>query len=259
MEAASEAGTSADTMTPARVDSTDASEVGEEGEEEDEYFDDLEEEMLSDEEEEEEELVPIRLELFLDGTTFKDTFTWNINETTVTPEQFAKSLCLDMDYPPHFEEAIANSIHKQLTTYHTWKSAIREKRVRISSKHSLILIQLNLTINDKSLQDQFEWDIRNKHISPESFAQTLCSDLGLGREFSVSVAHSIREQINQHLQAVVEGSDFIWEQWVRPVVRTALRSEEELPLWTPSVSSSLMLPMVRPDRVIRSLRRETKS
>jgi len=48
------------------------------------------------------------------------------------------------------------------------------------------------------LRDQFEWDINNPHNSPEDFAESLCSDLGLGAEFMLPIAHSIREQINEH-------------------------------------------------------------
>lgn len=55
------------------------------GDSEEEMEDELPEREFEEEEEEEEEwreigddLVPIRLELFLDGSTFKDTFTWDL-------------------------------------------------------------------------------------------------------------------------------------------------------------------------------------
>ena len=43
--------------------------------------------------------------------------------------------------------------------------------------------------------DQFEWDLNNKDFTPEQFARSLCAELGLGYEFIVLIAHSIREQI----------------------------------------------------------------
>ena len=55
------------------------------------------------------------------------------------------------------------------------------------------VIQLNVRIGNIVLRDQFEWDINNAHNSPEDFAESLCSDLGLGPEFMLPVAHSIRE------------------------------------------------------------------
>jgi len=62
----------------------------------------------------------------------------------------------------------------------------------------LKIIQLNVRIGNIVLRDQFEWDINNPHNSPEDFSESLCSDLGLGAEFMLPVAHSIREQINEH-------------------------------------------------------------
>ena len=116
---------------------------------------------------------------------------------------------MEMDYPQQFEEAVATTIHKQLNSFHNWRRMFKERKIRIPSAESLILIQvpssqhklslstlqLNLTVNDKSLQDQFEWDVKNENVSPESFAHSLCSDLGLSKEFEVSIAHSIREQV----------------------------------------------------------------
>lgn len=55
-----------------------------------------------------------------------------------------------------------------------------------------------MRIGNIVLRDQFEWDINNPNNSPEDFAESLCSDLGLGAEFMLPVAHSIREQINEH-------------------------------------------------------------
>ena len=60
------------------------------------------------------------------------------------------------------------------------------------------VIQLNVRIGNVVLRDQFQWDISNANNSPEDFAESLCSDLGLGAEFMLPIAHQIREQINEH-------------------------------------------------------------
>ena len=135
------------------------------GDSEEEMEDELPEREFEEEEEEEEEwreigddLVPIRLDLFLDGSTFKDTFTWDLTgneknairfktsnsllETSVTPEQFARTLCMEMDYPQQFEEAVATTIHKQLNSFHNWRRMFKERKIRIPSTESLILIQV---------------------------------------------------------------------------------------------------------------------
>ena len=100
------------------------------------------------------------------------------------------------------------------------------------------------------------------------FAQQLCTDLGLTREFEVAIAHSIREQgappsaphtthtpphttaahlcltfggcgaVNRHLRSYVEtASADEARARVRPVVRSAVRDGEETEIFTPVVSA----------------------
>lgn len=59
-------------------------------------------------------------------------------------------------------------------------------------------IKLDIRIGDIVINDKFEWDINNPHNSPSDFAQSLCADLGLGSEFILPIAHSIKEQILDH-------------------------------------------------------------
>ena len=47
-------------------------------------------------------LVPIRIDLELEGQKIRDTFTWNKNEQLITPEIFAEILCDDLGKPPLF-------------------------------------------------------------------------------------------------------------------------------------------------------------
>lgn len=59
-------------------------------------------------------------------------------------------------------------------------------------------IKLDIRIDDIVLTDQFEWDINNPDNNPDAFALSLCGDLGLGFEFILPIAHSIKEQILDH-------------------------------------------------------------
>lgn len=43
--------------------------------------------------------------------------------------------------------------------------------------------QLDITVGNISLVDQFEWSIENSSDSPEVFAEKLVTELGLGGEF----------------------------------------------------------------------------
>ena len=63
-----------------------------------------------------EDLVPIRLDMEMDGVKLRDCFTWNRNEQLITPEQFAEILCEDLDLKPiTFVPAIAQAIKQQVT------------------------------------------------------------------------------------------------------------------------------------------------
>ena len=56
-------------------------------------------------------LVPIRLDMDIEGQKLRDTFLWNKNETMMTPDQFAEVLCDDLDLNPiHFVPAITAAV-----------------------------------------------------------------------------------------------------------------------------------------------------
>lgn len=57
------------------------------------------------------------------------------------------------------------------------------------------IIKLDITISNKVLIDQFEWDLNCKRNDPELFAENMCTELRLPTEFRTAIAHSIREQL----------------------------------------------------------------
>lgn len=65
--------------------------------------------------------------------------------------------------------------------------------------------QLNVQVDDICLSDQFQWEVTNPDNDPDEFAWSLCAELGLGPPFAVAVSHSIREQLNEHATALLEG------------------------------------------------------
>lgn len=48
---------------------------------------------------------------------------------------------------------------------------------------SVVFSQLDITVGNRSLIDQFEWDINCAKNDPEQFAEILATELGLGGEF----------------------------------------------------------------------------
>lgn len=87
--------------------------------------------------------------------------------------------------------------------------------------------QLNIHVGNISLMDQFEWDLSEPLNSPEEFALSLCSDLGLGGEFATAIAYSIRGQLNWHSKT------YAFSEAPLPSVETAIRSGTDVDNWGP--------------------------
>jgi hypothetical protein len=68
-------------------------------------------------------LVPIRIDLDVEGQRFRDTFLWNLNEKTLTLEFFAENLCRDRNIESKsLTMQIAQSIRQQLEDYQSFSN-----------------------------------------------------------------------------------------------------------------------------------------
>ncbi|KAJ3138714.1 Snf5- protein 1 [Geranomyces variabilis] len=154
------------------------------------------------------QLVPVRLDLEVEGVKLRDQFTWNLNETLITPEHFAQLLADDFDspYAPQFVPLIAEEIRRQVQSY---GAAVEEDPAAdgapriIDDEHDessygeiRIVIKLDLNVGALHLRDQFEWPLfSTSSFTPEDFAKQLAGDLGVGGEFVPIIAHAVREQV----------------------------------------------------------------
>ncbi|KAI8838756.1 hypothetical protein BJ741DRAFT_663205 [Chytriomyces cf. hyalinus JEL632] len=143
-------------------------------------------------------LVPIRLDLELEGMKLKDSFMWNLKERFITPKKFAEFLCEDLDVPASIYGA---GIEESM------KAQIAEHLANLSGEvpfeeDSRIVINLDILFNQYHLIDRFEWDL-SSDMTPEQFALQLSQDLGLGSEFPPLVACAIHEQIAKVKNVVV--------------------------------------------------------
>ncbi|KAG5886550.1 hypothetical protein JTB14_012768 [Gonioctena quinquepunctata] len=87
-------------------------------------------------------LVPIRLDMEIEGHKLRDTFTWNKNESLITPEQFAEVLCDDLDLNPlTFVPAIAQTIRQQLEAFPPEPPSIIEENC-----DQRVIIKLNIQL-----------------------------------------------------------------------------------------------------------------
>ncbi|KAJ3105688.1 SWI/SNF chromatin-remodeling complex subunit [Phlyctochytrium planicorne] len=149
----------------------------------------------------EECLCPIRIDFELDGIRVRDNFTWNIHESSITPEQFAESLCDDLRLQPKplFASQIAKIIQEHLDEFYDHRVPVHSDSAEspnrsVNTWELRIIIKLDITIDGVSLVDQVEWDLNSIHNNPERFADNLVTELGLPPEFRTAIAHSVREQ-----------------------------------------------------------------
>ena len=65
-------------------------------------------------------------------------------------------------------------------------------------------IKLSLQVGSTTLSDSFFWDHAEPSITPESFAEMLCSDLGLAGAYLPKIAHAVREQLLADRQSAMQ-------------------------------------------------------
>lgn len=194
-------------------------------------------------------LIPIRLDIEIDGQKLRDTFTWNKNEKLITPESFAEVLCDDLDLPTlTFVPAIVQSMQQQIKQYNL------ESEIVISEMaDQRVIIKLNLHVGNVSLQDQFEWDMAEPLNDPEQFALSLCTELGLGGEFVTAIAYSIRGQLNWNKKT------YAFSEHPLPKVELPIRTGTDIDKWCPYLETLTDAEMVKKlrdqDRNTRRMRR----
>ncbi|KAI0344413.1 SNF5-domain-containing protein [Trametopsis cervina] len=156
-------------------------------------------------------LIPIRVEFETETHRIRDCFVWNLTENLITPEMFAQTFCMDLDLPPNpWVETIANQIRAQiedhesvaavdfdldaLNIYGPGEDEVPECRV---------ILSIDVQIATYHLTDHIEWDLLSP-LTPETFAMTLCADLGLSGEAVPLVAHAIHEELIKHKRDAIE-------------------------------------------------------
>ncbi|XP_033114771.1 SWI/SNF-related matrix-associated actin-dependent regulator of chromatin subfamily B member 1-like [Anneissia japonica] len=193
-------------------------------------------------------LVPIRLDMEIEGQKLRDTFTWNKNEHLITPEMFAEVLCEDLELLPlNFVQPIAQAIRSQVDAYPADNSILE------ANADQRVILKLNVHVGNVSLVDQFEWDMSEKENSPELFSLKLCSELGLGGEFITAIAYSIRGQLSWHQRT------YAFSEAPLPTVEIAIRNQGEADSWCPfleTLTDAEMEKKIRDqDRNTRRMRR----
>ncbi|QLQ79778.1 hypothetical protein HG537_0C04270 [Torulaspora globosa] len=144
-------------------------------------------------------IIPISLNLEHGGHTITDFFTWNINDHSVTPEDFATIYCRDLDFPSSsaLHSQIVSTINDQLQEYETVAAVV--------VPDLQVIVNLTCNLNNRLYEDNFQWNLNDKSMSPEMFAETIVQDLGLPREFMPAIAHAHHEYLLKVKKEWLEG------------------------------------------------------
>ncbi|QLG73290.1 hypothetical protein HG535_0E03740 [Zygotorulaspora mrakii] len=144
-------------------------------------------------------VIPITLNLEHGGHTISDVFTWNINDQSVTPEEFATIYCRDLDFPNSsaLHSQIVSAINEQLQEYETVAAVV--------VPDLQVIVNLTCSLNNRLYEDNFQWNLNDTSLSPEMFAETIVKDLGLSREFLPAISHSLHEYLLRVKKEWLEG------------------------------------------------------
>lgn len=201
-------------------------------------------------------LVPIRLSLDFENFKVSDFLLWNINEPSLTPEQFAIITCQDLDLPVGYTSTISNSIKTQISEYSELANVKLAPGMRVA-------IDLSMNIAMDLYEDKFEWDLGSSDISVIDFARTIVADMGLTSEFMPAIAHALQEAILRAKRDILEGRPPHDKNQAIPGQEAGLRYDpEELgESWTPKVMTLSQGEIERREmereRMIRRMKRES--
>ncbi|PFH53406.1 hypothetical protein AMATHDRAFT_137812 [Amanita thiersii Skay4041] len=159
-------------------------------------------------------LVPIRVEFETDTHRIRDCFLWNINETIITPENFARIFCNDLDLSlVPWADTIANQIRAQLEEH----EGVASMEIGLDGAQDIdavppndeeihecrVILSIDVQIANYHLMDHIEWDLLSP-LTPEAFSQRLCMELGLPGEAVPLVAHAVHEELMKHKKDAIE-------------------------------------------------------
>eukprot|EP01006_Ploeotia_vitrea_P048717 TRINITY_DN67265_c3_g1_i1.p1 TRINITY_DN67265_c3_g1~~TRINITY_DN67265_c3_g1_i1.p1 ORF type:complete len:334 (+),score=34.67 TRINITY_DN67265_c3_g1_i1:44-1045(+) len=215
-------------------------------------------------------LIPITIDVA--GLT--ESITWNLNEKSMTPGDFAKIICTELNLPAEHTVHVEQQITSQLQ---------QAKQVcgTTPKREYLITIKLNVRVEDKMLVDQFEWSVGGNtavgggKMNPDEFAQQLVSDLKLGPEWLAPIATSIRHQIYDYIQdthvkvkEIEDGHVPAEPEWTLPDNCPSMNLEREIPppgcpdVWRPRIveltKAEIQQMEIREERDMRKHRRTLK-
>ncbi|KAF3913002.1 hypothetical protein ABW21_db0200937 [Orbilia brochopaga] len=149
-------------------------------------------------------LIPVTYERDIDATKkIRERFTWNLYESDVTFERFARQFCSDLDLDPtQYVDDIATTVRTACLEWgHIATTKLADNLVDpISGVEGSYLVncKINVQCGVDTLTDQFMFDLFETSITPEEFAKALCEDVGYHGEYVGAIANAVREELLKH-------------------------------------------------------------
>eukprot|EP00300_Choanocystis_sp_HF-7_P012130 c17761_g1_i1.p1 GENE.c17761_g1_i1~~c17761_g1_i1.p1 ORF type:complete len:193 (+),score=47.33 c17761_g1_i1:220-798(+) len=106
----------------------------------------------------------------------------------------------DYGYSEAFVGLVSESIQSQVDGHLNVVDFLRD----CGHTQSSVTIKIALRVGSTLLTDVFEWDCLANTFGPEDYAQRVVRDLGISSEFVPRIAHSMHEQIDDHLKNVAQ-------------------------------------------------------
>lgn len=211
-------------------------------------------------------IIPVMIDIDNNGTRITDQFTWNINDNTITPEEFANIYCQDLDFPSNsnVNQQVVSAITDCIQEYETVAAIKFQQDLQV-------LVNLTCHLQDVFLEDNFQWNLNNNDMTPEMFAEILVTDLGLKREFLPLITHSLHltllkikkeymEGNLSHISANMNGTNLANEAAFGYLTGVRLNLEDLGENWAPKIElltqEEIQRKEIEKERKLRRLKRE---
>ncbi|KAL3231098.1 Chromatin structure-remodeling complex subunit SFH1 [Nakaseomyces bracarensis] len=145
-------------------------------------------------------LIPISLNLEHGNNTIQDSFMWNVNDNSITVEDFVTTYCHDLGIYGNtsFYNQIVSAINDQVREF--------ENIAAMVVPELEVIVNLTCNIQGRFYEDFFQWNLNDKSLTPEKFAHIVVQDLGLSRQFIPGIAHSLHEYLLKMKKEWAEGN-----------------------------------------------------
>lgn len=211
--------------------------------------------------------ISIKVENHQDGTMINDNIIWNINDTSITPEQFASVLVQDLGlgYNSNMTNSISNIIKQQIAEYQAIHAQLQSSESNMATYPDFhIHLHLSCNLEDRYYEDNFQWNINDNTLTPEKFASIVVKDLGLTREFLPAIANVLHEQVLKIKKEWIKGEfnqQLLYPEYMTNMVRIETNVGDLDLSWSPRVEilsqEEIQKREVERERQIRRMKRDS--